>query len=243
MIKLKLLNSFLVLGALLTVSAPAQAAFTLDFERVQPYPPTSGNPVFVSLFYAGGSSTIGTAGSNYGATFANGGIATCLNSLIVTCGNTSRGGLGDPSSQRGGLQFDVDDGYINISGGFGTAISFYYLALGVGGFSIDLFDGTNGTGNLLGTGALPNTPQGSCVAYNATYCPFEAVTLAFSGTAKSVRFNGPKYYLVLDDISFGDAPSTVSVPEPATWAMMLLGFGTIGFAMRRRRVTARFCYA
>ena len=28
------------------------------------------------------------------------------------------------------------------------------------------------------------------------------------------------------------------VPEPSTWAMMLLGFGGIGFAMRRRRVRA-----
>ncbi|MXO60727.1 PEPxxWA-CTERM sorting domain-containing protein [Altererythrobacter salegens] len=27
-----------------------------------------------------------------------------------------------------------------------------------------------------------------------------------------------------------------AVPEPATWALMLLGFGAIGFAMRRRRV-------
>ena len=27
------------------------------------------------------------------------------------------------------------------------------------------------------------------------------------------------------------------VPEPATWAMMLLGFGAIGFAMRRRKDT------
>jgi len=26
------------------------------------------------------------------------------------------------------------------------------------------------------------------------------------------------------------------VPEPATWAMMLLGFGAVGFAMRRRRM-------
>ena len=25
------------------------------------------------------------------------------------------------------------------------------------------------------------------------------------------------------------------VPEPATWAMMLLGFGAVGFSMRRRR--------
>jgi hypothetical protein len=29
--------------------------------------------------------------------------------------------------------------------------------------------------------------------------------------------------------------STVAVPEPATWALMLLGFGGIGMAMRRRR--------
>ena len=26
-----------------------------------------------------------------------------------------------------------------------------------------------------------------------------------------------------------------AVPEPATWAMMLLGFGAVGFAMRRRK--------
>ncbi len=31
------------------------------------------------------------------------------------------------------------------------------------------------------------------------------------------------------------------VPEPATWAMMLLGFGAIGFAMRRRRQPAARC--
>ena len=31
---------------------------------------------------------------------------------------------------------------------------------------------------------------------------------------------------------FVDAPA---VPEPATWAMMLLGFGGIGFVMRRKR--------
>jgi len=28
---------------------------------------------------------------------------------------------------------------------------------------------------------------------------------------------------------------TNAVPEPATWAMMLLGFGAVGFSMRRRR--------
>ena len=34
---------------------------------------------------------------------------------------------------------------------------------------------------------------------------------------------------------FGTAAVTGAVPEPATWAMLLVGFGGIGFAMRRRK--------
>jgi hypothetical protein len=30
---------------------------------------------------------------------------------------------------------------------------------------------------------------------------------------------------------------TAAIPEPATWAMMIAGFGMVGFAARRRRVT------
>lgn len=36
----------------------------------------------------------------------------------------------------------------------------------------------------------------------------------------------------IDDIA------VTSVPEPATWAMMMLGFGALGFAMRRRKSSA-----
>ena len=42
--------------------------------------------------------------------------------------------------------------------------------------------------------------------------------------------------------TFGDASysgtlsfGTAAVPEPATWALMLLGFGALGVSMRRRR--------
>ena len=35
--------------------------------------------------------------------------------------------------------------------------------------------------------------------------------------------------------SFGGNVSFSAVPEPATWGMMLLGFGAVGYAMRRRR--------
>jgi hypothetical protein len=35
--------------------------------------------------------------------------------------------------------------------------------------------------------------------------------------------------------SFGGNVAFAAVPEPATWAMMLLGYGAVGFSMRRRR--------
>ena len=38
--------------------------------------------------------------------------------------------------------------------------------------------------------------------------------------------------------SFGGNATFSPVPEPATWAMMLIGFGAMGVAFRRRRVSA-----
>ena len=47
----------------------------------------------------------------------------------------------------------------------------------------------------------------------------------------------------LDNVVLNSA--VAAVPEPATWAMMLVGFGGIGFAMRRRKngVTTRVAYS
>lgn len=50
--------------------------------------------------------------------------------------------------------------------------------------------------------------------------------VAFAGTAPS---SGA---VATGNLTFQVAP----VPEPGTWAMMLLGFGAIGFAMRRRHI-------
>ncbi|MGQ5702103.1 PEPxxWA-CTERM sorting domain-containing protein [Sandaracinobacteroides sp. A072] len=41
---------------------------------------------------------------------------------------------------------------------------------------------------------------------------------------------------ILDDVSVSVTPSVApGVPEPATWAMLILGFGLVGHAARRRR--------
>ncbi|NTZ41509.1 PEP-CTERM sorting domain-containing protein, partial [Altererythrobacter sp. SALINAS58] len=46
-------------------------------------------------------------------------------------------------------------------------------------------------------------------------------------------------------ITFFNTGSTPAVPEPTTWAMMLLGFGFVGGVMRsvKRRQKMTFSYA
>ena len=48
-------------------------------------------------------------------------------------------------------------------------------------------------------------------------------------------FQSPTTSLTLNTQGFSDGIIVSGIPEPATWAMMLLGFAAIGSAMRRRR--------
>lgn len=50
------------------------------------------------------------------------------------------------------------------------------------------------------------------------------VTLSFAQDSGGDQYRGS----ILDNVSIA------GVPEPTTWAMMILGFGAVGFAMRRR---------
>ena len=49
--------------------------------------------------------------------------------------------------------------------------------------------------------------------------------------------------LAFDGLALNDVPIPGGVPEPATWAMMIMGFGAIGASMRRRRQVARVAYS
>ena len=61
-------------------------------------------------------------------------------------------------------------------------------------------------------------------------------------TADSVQFH-------YNDVDIHDGVNvvgrfiTAAVPEPATWGMMILGFGVMGAALRRRRQQVRVTYA
>jgi hypothetical protein len=222
------------LGALGALGAP-QAAMagpvTLNFEGIAPYP----NPFTVLIldYYNGGTSSIGTSGINYGIRFDDKAHLLCLTSMTVGCSNASRGGFGDPASAQGALGFgDIGSKYLNVASGFEGAIDFEYAARS-GNNSISVYSGLNGTGTLLGSVDLASNATG-CPAYsNADFCPFSSLSLAFSGVARSVRFSADGLQFAVDDLTFRNALSPV--PEPASWAMMVLGVGAIGGTMRRRK--------
>jgi len=104
---------------LFAIPATASAQVVLDFEGVNATYPSGFAQV--SDFYNGGMSSDGTSGTNYGVSFSDNALAICLNSLTVSCSNTSRGGLGDPNSQRGGLFFLTGaETFLNLAAGFDT---------------------------------------------------------------------------------------------------------------------------
>jgi hypothetical protein len=210
----------------------------LDFEGINS-PITTTDYAFINNFYNGGTSSAGTSGTNYGVTFSSNAQAICLNTLTESCSNTSRGGLGTPSSQRGGLFFlSGSQTFLNFASGFDTGFSFNYTAISNPG-SINVYDGNNGTGNLLTTLALPTTSSSCIGGYSAGFCPFVASGVGFTGIAKSIGFAGVANQIVFDDITFGSVTpgnpgnTGTAVPEPFTIVGTMLG-GAAALRMRKR---------
>lgn len=82
-------------------------------------------------------------------------------------------------------------------------------------------------GNLLESIAISGFP--SSFAFTTTGIS----SVSFSSTSQ----------LGVDNFAFGDVEGVSAVPEPATWAMMLLGLGFVGGTMRaskRRKLTVSY---
>ena len=93
-----------------------------------------------------------------------------------------------------------------------------------GGGWLDFY--TDGSGETFGNEA----------SSDPTAAIFTTETPFFSFTGDNVLnvdvANGTTAVFALTN---GGSLSISAVPEPATWAMMLIGFGMVGFALRARR--------
>lgn len=171
-------------------------------------------------------------------------------SLGITFGNNAQGlisqtagGTGDFQGQPSGVTIMFfptgDNAFMDVAGGFDTGVSLFYSAINLGG-SISVYDGFGGTGTLLGTALLPVTPsQPGTPGCPGTqdYCPFQAASLAFAGTAHSLVFGGAANQIGYDNVTFGSVNATTITPEPASIALLATGLVGVFSAVSRRRRT------
>lgn len=217
-------NSLFVLALtlILGVATAHAGVVTLTFEGLQDLEP-------VNNYYAGGLGGSGSGpGPNYGITFTSDSLAIISGAFGGT-GNFS----GSPTMPTILFFLTGAGDIMNVAGGFDTGFSFYYSAVVYPG-TVTVYDGLNGTGNVLATLNLPVTPSGGApeCTYGA-YCPWFPVGVTFSGTAYSVNFSGTANYIGFDNITLGSDIPTPGIPEPGTLA--LFGSGVIGLGGLLRR--------
>ena len=169
---------------------PTGGTIVLDFEGL-------GDLDNINNFYNGGTSGSGYSGTDYGVEF---GVAMGI--IDEDAGGTGQF-ANEPSSST--IMFFLDDNqaYMNVAAGFTTGLSFYYSSNTLVA-AVSVFDGLNGTGNLLGTVNLTLNFNINCTGDpNGVYCNWDTIAVPFEGTAMSVVFSGAAGFIGFDDITFG----------------------------------------
>lgn len=169
----------------------------LDFEGV-------GDLAFVGSFY-----------SSLGIEFSSNALA-----LVDSDAGGSGNFANEPSSDTELIFLSGSDVFINVAGGFDTGFSFYYASETPA--TVNVYDGDDGTGNVLATLNLPPLAQGpSNCAGDPTgdFCNFSPIGVSFSGIAKSIEFEGAANKIGFDDITFGSATAGgMNDPHFKTWS-------------------------
>jgi hypothetical protein len=163
----------------------------------------------ISQFYNGGTSLSGFSGTNYGIYFSGNALG-----LI----NIENGGTGNFINEEWSktVMFFLTGSSVTLSvpAGFSDKLSFRYTSSAAG--TVSVFDGPDGTGNLLAT--KPFSPLetenkgGASTGYLVSWKPFE---IAFPHIALSVTITGEKNQCGFDNIILGsDKPGKGKAKAP-----------------------------
>jgi hypothetical protein len=169
--------------------------------------------------------------------------APAANAAVVVVGGGTTVDVSGPTTSDGGINFSLgysDSGSSSpfietlqwnntLSGLYGITLSTTAAAVG-GENDVDILEAYLSGGSIMGTldllADLDNTDLNEDYSLN-TLLDAGTYTLTIEGTRGTTgSFGG--------NVAF----TAAAVPEPATWGMMLLGFGAVGFAMRRRKQPA-----
>lgn len=129
--------------------------------------------------------------------------------------------LGGPANDL----FNMLSGNIFLTGGQAMSYIEFGLTSGVAGTVNFFITGSDGTTQFLN----------ALIGSGDTHFAFSTSS---GSTFSNVLFvaNSPLEITLLKQVRI-DVAVPGAVPEPGTWAMMLIGFGAIGYSMRRRRKT------
>ncbi|MBK9305922.1 MAG: PEP-CTERM sorting domain-containing protein [Nitrospira sp.] len=202
-----------MIGLLSPFSQQAEAISVLDFEGLQSLEE-------VGNFYNGG---LGGSGSGPGPNF---GVIFSDNSITLQESHPLANFTNPPSAETTVFFLTGTADTMNVPAGFDTGFSFFYSSTTFNG-SVTVWDGLNGTGNILAT--LNLAALGSCGPPDP-FCNWEPVGVNFSGVARSVDFSGVANQIGFDNITLESAtPGGAAIPEPATIA--LLGLALLSLAV------------
>jgi len=191
-------NPLLFAILLLSLAAPlaAQTKGTVSFGGLK-------NLEFVDNYYNGGT---GSMGSGPGKDFQ---LEFTTNAQAII--SAAKGGSGNFINNPGGspvMFFGTGTSVvINAKAGISTAMWFTYSALQAG--TVTIYDGPNGTGNILSSIALTPNNVG-CNTYKM--CVWSPVGIPLTTNVGSIRFSGAANFLGIGAIHLGvKIPTSITI--------------------------------
>ncbi len=155
----------------------------------------------------------------------------------MTITATDLGALGAPSLVSGKMLHSFG-GWLNEDGDPSFAINFTTSINSFSAAFAGVFTGADVTVYAYNGATLLGTISGPTVTTTSQFVlSFAAPTI----TKIAIRPGSFSDWVGVDNINYTQNAVTPLVPEPESWALMIVGFGAAGYAMRRtRRVTVRY---